>query len=99
MLKKELTVPGSKVKILDKISGGLIGSSDDQSLPYVRLMFEPGACEPGATVIQGHSGDILTIQRKPRRIYGINVVEVHRLGDPRNYYVYWCELRASCDHV
>ena len=101
MLKKEFLTVGSRVKI-GEIKDGLIGS---MSIPDAPPMTELPLYQAttflgaGSFSVPAQTGDVLTIVRGPMKKNRFNVVEVHRMGDPKSYYVFWCNLRASCDHV
>lgn len=103
MLKKELTIPGARLKVRDEIKDGLIGSmaSDAPALTHLPLMTQPWV-GPGSNQIGAVPGDILTVVTGPQKKKAYannNCAQVHRMGDPAIYYVFWCTLRASCDHV
>lgn len=102
MLKKQDLVVGQRIKIRDVIKDGLIGGmggGGDSTMPYLPLQRQPRTGGPNCSEVQGMPGDILTLASKTKRKDGVNIVEVHRLGDPAIYYVFWCALRVSCDHV
>ncbi len=101
MLKKERLTAGSRVKIIT-VKDGLIGSMsipDAPEMTELPLYHAVGFLGAGSPCVPATPGDELTIVSGPKKKNRFNVVEVHRMGDPRSYYVFWCNLRASCDHV
>lgn len=97
MLKKTLAVPGSLVQVRARISNGVnLEKGANTTLPHLRVMTDAGTVMSGYHPVE--SGAILTIVDKPKNRRGINTAVV-RTSDGVEGHVYWCELRASCDHV
>lgn len=97
MLKKTLAVPGSLVQVRARISDGVnLEKGANTTLPHLRVMTDAGTVMSGYHPVE--SGAILTIVDKPKNRRGINTAVV-RTSDGIEGHVYWCELRASCDHV
>lgn len=92
MLRKEQMTPGSKIRVRDVIKDGLGGTKGHLSLYY-----EPGGFLNGGVGVR--SGAILTVVRGPKKKDSINCAVVRVEGGNQDLYGYWCELRASCDHV
>ncbi len=103
MLKKELMIPGSKIKMRDILKdglGGVAGSDQKQgTLDYLDLMPSPGVAD---VFYKGNGrvmpGETVEVVRGPKKSYGINCAIVRTdAGDEG--FVYWCSLRASADHI
>ncbi|QIG76178.1 hypothetical protein EVC24_157 [Rhizobium phage RHph_I4] len=100
MLKKEETLPGSRVTVNDVIKDGVPAN---MSLPGESHVLESLTITKTVGGIMTHggwsvgSGTELEIVKKPRRVHGINSVRVRVVAEPEvEGEVYWCELRASC---
>ena len=100
MLKKENMIAGSTIKTRNVLKDGLGGAAGSNQtsdeLDYLRLLSKPYASFD-STYIPIPKNTTLTVLDKPKKKNGINVARV-AYGD-REGYVFWCELRVSCDHV
>lgn len=92
-------IPGNKIQIKPIIKDGLTSGlfpGHDQTKPHLSIYQSAGSffdgCHPA------YSGDILTVIDKPKRRGGINTAIVETAGGVQGH-VYWCELRASCNHI
>lgn len=100
MLKKEKTLPGAMIQIRPVIKDGVPANyGGGNTLPYISLMLEPGgsAIFTGIAPAQIHSGETIEVLVGPKKYHGINCVKVRRGTDEG--YIYWCEARASADHI
>lgn len=97
MLKKANTVPGALVQVRDRISTGInIEKGASTEIPHLRVMTDAGTIMSGYHPVE--AGAVLTIVDKPKNRRGINTAVV-KTSDGVEGHVYWCELRASCDHI
>ena len=92
MLRKEQMNPGSKIRVRDVIKDGL-GSHKK----HLSLYYQSGGFFNGGVGVR--SGAILTVVHGPKKKNGINSAAVRVEGGDQDLYGYWCELRASSDHV
>lgn len=93
MLRKELCIAGSKVKLRKLLKDG-VTTGGVRSLSHLRLMIEPGAFDEYLGV---PPEAVITIIKKPKKYNNINCVQVeyeNTIG-----FIYWCELRISADHI
>lgn len=98
MLKKEKMIPGSRIKVGPVVKDGVPAMyGGGGTKPYLTLMHEPGKA-----VFFQHAGvgpnAVLEIVKGPKKYDGINCAIVKDSADTE-FYAFWCELRASCDHV
>lgn len=105
MLKKENMIPGSKIKVRPVIKDGLPPVLKDYKTAITAdILTEIEVMPIGSTLGWTHykanvvSGTILEVVKGPKKISGANVATV-RLSNGQEGYVYWCTLRASCDHI
>ena len=98
MLKKDLMIPGAKLLVRTAIKSGVsLYTGYDQTLPYLSVRKDPGVM--GSDLYKITSGEILTVSEKPKkRGESGNLAKVQTVSGETGY-AYWCELRASCDHV
>lgn len=98
MLKKELTLPGSRVILNEVLKDGVPvslvstswGPKHNPQIPFINV---GGVnCGPGTE---------LEVVKKPRKIDGrINSVRVRIVNRPTvEGEIFWCELRASARHI
>lgn len=103
MLKKDKMLPGSLIKVRPVIKCGLpanmMADDDDGLLEHLTLQLAPGAANPFFTTRQAGPGAVLEVVKGPKKTNGINCAMVKVPGEEGDYHVYWCELRASCDHI
>lgn len=101
MLSKDKMIPGSTIKTRNVLKDGLGGTAGtpgltSNELDYLSLLSKPYA-GMDSTVIAIPKQATLTVLDKPKKKNGINVAKV-RYNDHEGF-VFWCELRISCDHV
>lgn len=106
MLKKDKMIPGTQIKVRPVIKDGLpramfgdtnVPGSRDGIKDHIGLMRASGDFFGGGVGVR--SGAVLTVVRGPKKKDGINCAMVQVPGYTEDFYAYWCELRASCDHV
>jgi hypothetical protein len=101
MLKKELMVPGNRMKVrLGVLKSGVTGAfafGQDQTIPHMSMTAEAGGLFDGTRAI--HGGTELEVVRAPKKTQGINTAIVKEVATGVQGHVYWCELRANCDHI
>ena len=98
MLKKELTLPGARVRINDVIKDGLPKMYGGGEILDCVSVWLNGVGPLVSKSVHLHSGDEVTIIKKPGRREGINLVTVE-LDNGQTGVIYWCELRASATHI
>lgn len=97
MLKKDLMVAGTKVRVLPVIKDGLPAAFGGSEVKPYLLMTDTA----GSTLSNGWeilSGTVLTVVDGPKRRQGINTMVV-RLEDGQEGHVFWCEARVSCEMI
>lgn len=94
MLKKELTVKGAKIRSRNVLKNGIVAGAEGV-VPYITMTQGPGSVFDGCISIPPNV--TFEVADKPKKKSGINVVKVLYQG--HEGYVYWCELRVSCDHI
>lgn len=97
MLKKDLMVAGTKVRVLPVIKDGLpaaFGGSEVK--PYLLMTDTAGSALGNGWEIL--SGTVLTVVDGPKRRQGINTMVVS-LDDGQEGHVFWCEARVSCEMI
>lgn len=96
-------VVGSQIKLRNKLSNGLSGIG----LPGVSFnrevdsltLWEHKLSTIGSKTTPIYPNSVLTVLEGPKRKGdSANSAKVE-LADGTQGYVFWCELRASCDHV
>ncbi len=94
-LDKKLIAPGIQIRVkkLNAKTAG-IGFGDNDQLPSLRMWDRIGVTVAASANI----GDILTVIKKPRAVYGINVCRVAN-NEGVEGEVYWTELRGNGEMV
>ncbi|MCS4088576.1 hypothetical protein [Rhizobium sp. BK176] len=98
MLKKEQMLPGTHLIVNDVIKDGVpsLGHGMPASEPkeYMSLFAGKVGGLDGREV-KIVPGDVLIVEKKPRKVDGINLCRVRRAISQTIGEVYWCELRVS----
>lgn len=106
MLKKEKMIAGTQIKVRDEIKSGIptamFGDTSFAGMAakpktHIQLMRGNGDFFGGGVGVR--SGAVLTVVRGPKKKDGINCAMVRVPGYDEDFYAYWGELRASCDHI
>lgn len=86
--------PGTVIKVKSlkgKTAGIWVGGSIMNSI----TLWDPNALGQ-AKLATSQVGDTLTVIKKPRKVYGINVCRVETTNGIQGE-VYWTELRSNCE--
>lgn len=98
MLKKEQMTPGTHLIVKDVIKDGVPslapGMPANQPKEYMSLFAGKVGGLDGREV-QIVPGDVLIVEKKPRKVGGVNLCRVRRAISQTIGEVYWCELRVS----
>ncbi|MCV9964269.1 hypothetical protein OIU34_20495 [Pararhizobium sp. BT-229] len=98
MLKKEHMTPGVQLVVKDVIKDGVPslapGMPANQPKEYMSLFAGKVGGLHGREV-RIVPGDILIVEKKPRKVDGVNLCRVRRAISQTVGEVYWCELRMS----
>lgn len=89
--------PGTvvRVKSLKSITAGILAGAVDTQTPAGINIWNSLA--PGQTrTALAQIGDTLTILKKPRKVFGINLCQVETTAGIQGE-VYWTELRGNCE--
>ncbi len=94
MLKKELTVSGAIIRTRPILRNGIVAGPNGE-VDHLSMTQEPGSMFDGHKAIPPNV--TIEVVDKPKTKHGIKVAKVRYQGVEG--YVYWCELRVSCDHA
>lgn len=98
MLKKEQMTPGTHLIVNEVIKDGAPslapGMPANQDKEYMSMYVGKLGGLDGREV-RLLSGDVLVVEKGPRKVQGVNVCRVRRALSQSVGEVYWCELRMS----
>lgn len=93
MLKKDLMVPGTTLRI-NKIKWGIPGYPDSiETLPMFPNDFYLDGC------YQAKPGETMSVIKGPRKRQNINALRVKLDSTGQEFEVYWCTIRNSASIV
>ncbi|MCZ7862616.1 hypothetical protein O9X98_14670 [Agrobacterium salinitolerans] len=98
MLKKEQMIPGTHLIVNDLIKDGVPSLAPGMPANQVKdhmSMFVGKLGELDGREVHLLSGDVLVVEKGPRKVQGVNVCRVRRGLSQSIGEVYWCELRMS----
>lgn len=89
--------PGTviRVKSLKSITAGILPGAVSTQAPSGINIWDSNAPGQARTAL-AQIGDTLTILKKPRKVFGINLCQVETTAGIRGE-VYWTELRSNCE--
>lgn len=97
-LKKELMIPGNTLRVLPVIKTGVVlYKGQDQVRPYITLTEGPGSWLDGHCAV--YSGETLTVVGPPKRRGDAGTAAAVKTSEGFIGYAFWCQLKASCEHI
>lgn len=98
MLNKEATIPGAQIRTRKVLKDGVSMGAPMSVIPHITAHPSDLGAQIGTHAFLVGPEEALTVVEKPRKRGGVNMCRV-RNAQEQEGYVFWCELRISCDHV